>query len=349
MVERMIKAGVFFIGLLLLVPVQATEDGGRLYQQNCAACHGAEGKGGVGVPLALNDFLAGIPDSYLYKTIKHGRPGRVMPVFSNLSEAQITAIVAHIRSWGPPQPKLSLKKIKGDAGKGKQLFAQYCASCHGANGEGGAGTGVTFSRPRNLPIIAPALNNPGFLAAAPDQMIKHTLMKGREGTPMVSMLKLGLKEQQIDDIVSYVRSFEKQPRAATSIQLEAESPVLVYESSYDFDTTVENVKKAAIGKNFRIIREQYLNQGMVAAGMENKSQKIIYFCNFNLINGALVVDPRVGLFMPCRVTVVEQEGVVKVMSINPKYLSPLFNNSSLNNACTEMYKTYEEILEEATL
>ncbi|MDH5360553.1 MAG: DUF302 domain-containing protein, partial [Gammaproteobacteria bacterium] len=85
------------------------------------------------------------------------------------------------------------------------------------------------------------------------------------------------------------------------------------------------------------------------AGEENKSQKIIYFCNFNLINGALVVDPRVGLFMPCRVTVVEQEGVVKVMSINPKYLSPLFNNSSLNNSCIEMYKTYEEILEEATL
>ena len=349
MIVKLLKTGLLLYGALLMLPVQAAHDGGHLYKQNCAACHGAEGKGGVGVPLSLHDFLAGVPDSYLYKTIKHGRPGRVMPAFTNLSDTEINAVVAHIRSWGPEQPSLSMQKISGDAVKGKRLFANYCASCHGAAGEGGAGTGVTFSRPRDLPIIAPALNNPGFLQAASDQMIKHTLMKGRKGTPMVSFLKMGLKEQDINDIVSYVRSFETQPRAATSIQLEAESPVLVYESSYDFKTTLENVKKAAIGKNFRIIREQYLNQGLVAAGQENTSQKMIYFCNFNLINGALAVDPRVGLFMPCRVTVVEHKGVVKVMSINPKYLSPLFNNSYLNNACTEMYKTYEEILEEATL
>lgn len=349
MMEKLIKPSLLLCGMLLVLPVQATHDGGHLYRQNCAACHGAEGKGGVGVPLSLSDFLAGVPDSYLYKTIKHGRPGRVMPAFSNLSNSEVNAIVAHIRSWGPGQPRLSMKKVEGEAAKGKLLFGNYCASCHGARGEGGAGTGVTFSRPRNLPIIAPALNNPGFLNAASDQMIKHTLMKGRQGTPMVSMLKMGLKEQDINDIVSYVRSFEKQERASTSIQLEAESPVLVYESSYDFKTTLENVKKAAIGKNFRIIREQYLNEGMVSAGEENKTQKIIYFCNFNLINDALVIDPRVGLFMPCRITVVEHKGVVKVMSINPKYLSPLFNNSYLNNACTEMYKTYEEILEEATL
>ena len=349
MMGTMLKAGLFACGLVLTLPVEAAPEGATLYRQNCAACHGAEGKGGVGVPLALSDFLATVPDSYLYKTIKNGRPGRVMPAFTGLDEAEIHSIVAHIRSWGPAEPKLSMQTVQGDAGQGKQLFANYCASCHGARGEGGAGTGVTFSRPRNLPIIAPALNNPGFLKAAPDEMIKHTLMQGRKDTPMPSFLQMGLKEQDINNIVSYVRSFEKQAPAASSLQLEAESPVLVYESSYDFKTTLENVKKAAIGKNFRIIREQYLNEGMVPAGQENKSQKMVYFCNFNLINGALLIDPRVGLFMPCRVTVVEHDGQVKVMSINPKYLSPLFNNSSLNDACNEMYKTYEEILEEATI
>jgi len=38
-----------------------------------------------------------------------------------------------------------------------------------------------------------------------------------------------------------------------------------------------------------------------------------------------------------------------VMSINPKRLSHLFNNAELDRACDEMYKLYEEILEEATL
>ncbi|MBD3670615.1 MAG: c-type cytochrome [Gammaproteobacteria bacterium] len=334
---------------MLTAPAQAEFNGEQLYARNCAACHGMDGKGGVGVPLALDDFLASVPDSYLFKTIRNGRPGRVMPAFTNLDDEQIRAIVGHIRSWGPPQPSLSGSPIKGNAGHGKLLFDKHCAACHGANGEGSPGTGVTFSRPRDLPILAPALNNPGFLKAAPDQMIKQTLMNGRKGTPMVSFLEMGLSESDINDIVSYVRSFENENGAATSIQLEAETPVLVYESSYDFATTVENVKKAAIGKNFRIIREQYLDQGMVEPGTENTGQKMVYFCNFQLINEALAIDPRVGLFMPCRVTVVEQDGVIKVMSINPKYLSPLFNNSYLNRACNEMYDIYEAILEEATL
>ena len=349
MIGILIRGAALLAVVLLPQWVMAAPDGERLFMQNCAACHGSEGKGGVGVPLALEDFLGNVPDSYLFNTIRHGRPGRVMPSFSKLSDEEIKAIVGHIRSWGPEAPKLSMDKVKGDAAHGKLLFGQHCAACHGANGEGGAGTGVTFSRPRNLPIIAPALNNPGFLKAAPDEMIKRTLMKGRKGTPMVSFLQQGLKEKDIDDVVSYVRSFETQAPAATSVQLEAESPVLVYESSYDFQTTVENVKKAAIGRNFRIIRQQYLDEGMVPPGQENKQQEMIYFCNFQLINDALAIDPRVGLFMPCRVTVVEQDGVVKVLSINPKYLSPLFNNSALNKACTDMHQTYLDILEESTL
>jgi cytochrome c oxidase cbb3-type subunit 3 len=37
------------------------------------------------------------------------------------------------------------------------------------------------------------------------------------------------------------------------------------------------------------------------------------------------------------------------MSINPKYLSQLFNNSELDGACDEMQKIYRDILEESTL
>jgi len=336
---------------VLVLPQWATAapDGARLFRQNCAACHGTQGTGGVGVPLALQDFLGNVPNSYLFKTIRHGRPGRVMPAFTKLTDAEVWAIVRHIRSWGPKAPKISMARVKGNPTHGKQLFGKYCAVCHGAQGQGGPGTGVTFSRPRNLPILAPALNNPGFLASAPDQMIKRTLMKGRRGTPMVSFLKRGLTIKDIDDVVSYVRDFQNHPPQQSAVPLHAEAPMLVYESSYDFKTTVENVKKAAIGRNFKIIRLQTLDQGFVPPGHEDKNQEIVYFCNFQLIDKALGIDPRVGLFMPCRITVVQDKDVVKVVSINPKYLSPLFNNSALNTLCNQMSQTYEDILEEATL
>lgn len=338
-----------FLSMLPALALAAAPRGAELYAQNCAVCHGADGRGGVGVPLALPSFLPSVSDDYLAATIRHGRPGRVMPSFSQLSDAEVQAIVAHLRSWMPAGSRvvqLSTRPVQGDATRGKGLFAERCAVCHGANGEGGHGTGVTFSRPRDLPIIAPALNNPGFLAAASDQMIKTTLMNGREGTPMVSFLKQGLNERDIDDVVAYVRSFA----AGTGWKPgNDDTPMLEMESSYSFDETVEALKRAAVGKNFRIIREQSLENGLYSEAEETKEAHIVYFCNFNFINQALALDPRVGLFMPCRITVVERDGQVKMMSINPKYLSRLFNNAELDKPCEEMYQLYLGIMEEASL
>ena len=342
----------FLLVLLCLtaLPVLAAPDGAKLFAQNCAACHGLHGHGGVGIPLALPTFLGSVSDEFLFTTIRHGRPGRVMPAFTQLSDAQVHAIVAYVRSWMPPDTKLMKvadAPVKGDAVHGKELFAKNCAVCHGADGEGGHGTGVTFSRPRDLPIIPPGLNNPGFLAAASDQMIKATLMNGREGTPMVSFLKRGLSEQDIDDVVAYVRSFREHMRSWKPGN--DDTPVLEMESSYSVAETVENVKRAAVGRNFRIIRVQTLENGLFPEDQENKNEVIVYFCNFNFINKALALDPRVGLFMPCRVTVAERDGKVMVMAINPKYLSRLYNNAELDKPCEEMFQTYQAILEEATL
>ncbi len=342
------------IALTLLVlagsgQAQAASDGAKLYARNCAACHGENGGGGLGVPLSLPSFQATVSNDYLHKTIRLGRPGRVMPT-SALPDADIDAIVRHLRSWNKaPAPQFSAASVKGNAEHGRALYAARCATCHGANGEGGKGTGVTFSRPRDLPIMAPALNNPGFLAAASDSMIKKTLRNGREGTPMISFLKQGLKKKDIDDIVSFIRSFEKTPRPKHPGVLETEQAVLTMDSPYDLKTTIENVKQAVSSNNFVFIREQSLDQGLAPAGQEDPRQHIIYFCNFSMLNAALATDPRVGLFLPCRITVVEQNGKVKMMAVNPKRLSKIFNNAELNTLCDEMTRHYLAIMEEAAI
>lgn len=342
---------VIFILLTLAVTIeaQAATDGAKLYARNCAVCHGENGSGGLGVPLSLASFQATVSNDYLRKTIRLGRPGRVMPP-SNLSDAEIESIVRFIRSWSKePAPLFSATRIKGDVAHGRQLYAEHCATCHGANGGGGKGTGITFSRPRDLPIMAPALNNSGFLAAATDSMIRENLKRGREGTPMVSFLKNGLKEKDIDDIVSFVRSFEQTPKPGSVDPTETEEAVLTMDSPYDLATTIENVKRAAASSNFVFIREQALDFGLVAEGREDPRQHIIYFCSFSMLNQALMTDPRVGLFLPCRITVVEQDGKVKMMAVNPKRLSRIFNNSELSAMCEEMTRRYLAIMEEAAL
>lgn len=339
-------------GLLLscAAPLWAAPDGAKLYAQNCAACHGERGDGGIGTPLSLPSFQSTVDDLYLQRTIRLGRPGRVMPAFAQLKDAEVEAIIKHLRSWHTGKtPRFNAKPVRGDAQRGKTLYQQHCAACHGQRGEGGHGTGVTLSRPRDFPIIPPALHNPGFLASASDALIKHTLVTGRAGTPMVAFGKKGLKDRDLNDIVAFVRSLEKQAPAASANVLATDAAIISMDSPYDLKTTIENVRKAASSNNFVLIREQALNAGLAPEDKEDPKQHIIYFCNFGMLNQALATDPRVGLFLPCRITVVEREGKVRMLAVNPKRLSRIFNNSELNEMCDQITKMYTAIMEEASL
>jgi len=121
------------------------------------------------------------------------------------------------------------------------------------------------------------------------------------------------------------------------------------DSPYGMDETVENLKQAITDQNFTLIRTDYLEHGLVEEGKENKNQVVLHFCNFGFLFEALTIDPRVGIFLPCRVTVVEKDGKVQLTTINPRRLSKLFNNHELDESCEQMYEVYSGLLEDATL
>jgi cytochrome c oxidase cbb3-type subunit 3 len=344
----------FFVLLSMLLLLSGTcaaaPDGGALFTRHCSACHGFEGQGSVGIPLALPDFLAVADDDYLTKTIRHGRPGRVMPAFQSLSDEEIHAIIGYIRSWQPavPPPSVDLSPVRGDAAVGRRLFQQNCQRCHGPNGRGGHGTGVTFSRPRALPVMPPALDNPGFQAAASDQFIKRTLRRGRKGTPMPSFLLQGLSETDLDNLVSYLRTLAHPDRQWSPPH--DQPAILEYDSPYSVAQTVANIKRSVVGNNFRVIRIQPLEAGLRPEGQQRQDQVVIYFCNFDFADQALGLDPRVGLFLPCQITVLKTaDGKVKVMSMNPKFMSRIYNNRELDDACNQMHDLYQKIMDEATI
>lgn len=76
--------------------------GELLWQQNCARCHGTDGRGGRQVQLsfASEQWQSQIDDAQIARTIAGGKPPN-MPAFADLlTPKQITSLVGHIRTLG---------------------------------------------------------------------------------------------------------------------------------------------------------------------------------------------------------------------------------------------------------
>jgi cytochrome c oxidase cbb3-type subunit III len=70
--------------------------GEKLYASYCAACHGAEGKGGIGSDLTTPDYKYGRTTETVIESIRNGRPAG-MPAFGNqLSAAEHESLAAFV-------------------------------------------------------------------------------------------------------------------------------------------------------------------------------------------------------------------------------------------------------------
>jgi mono/diheme cytochrome c family protein len=188
-------------------------DGATLYGTFCASCHGPNGEGmrypGMAAFPAIGnpDFLAVASDRFVAATIQHGRPGRRMPAWGEkeggLRPAEIEAVVGHVRSFAdgtpPPVETEPRRWVTGDAQAGARLYADACASCHGAGGEGKEG---------------PALHNRVLLDNASDTYLVETIRRGRRGTSMPSFGAPSpahrlLSDDEIQSIVRFLRTWEE--------------------------------------------------------------------------------------------------------------------------------------------
>lgn len=116
---------------------RAFKMGARLFANNCAVCHGADGGGNFGIPnLTDKDWLYGGSPKDIETSILKGRNG-AMPAWGPiLGEAKMSDIAEHV---------LKISGQEHDAKKaeaGAVLFSQNCAACHGQNGEGTKAVGA---------------------------------------------------------------------------------------------------------------------------------------------------------------------------------------------------------------
>jgi cbb3-type cytochrome c oxidase subunit III len=87
---------------------EAIAAGQQLYNVLCTQCHGVSGYGTRLAPALNNElFLSQTPDAVIQQIIAGGVTGTAMPAWGGrLTEADIAALTAYLRSWEPTAPPI---------------------------------------------------------------------------------------------------------------------------------------------------------------------------------------------------------------------------------------------------
>lgn len=99
-------------------------------------------------------------------------------------------------------------------------------------------------------------------------------------------------------------------------QANAQNQLVTVKSSKSFDATIEGIKKAVAGNGMMVMSE--LNQGKMLSmtGLKINAQSL-FIGNPNVGKEAFADNPAVGLAIPVRLNVYEQNGATYINYITP--------------------------------
>jgi putative heme-binding domain-containing protein len=154
--------------------------GKRHFEAHCAACHGADGKGGErGPDIVSPDNARRRSADDLSELIRRGIPAGGMPAFQ-LPARELQELVAFVRALSAPAIESA---VAGDAAAGAAFFfgKGNCSSCHMVKGRGGLqGPDLSeLAAERTLPEIEQSLRSPGARITPGFGLVSARLHDGR--------------------------------------------------------------------------------------------------------------------------------------------------------------------------
>jgi cytochrome c oxidase cbb3-type subunit 3 len=186
-------------------------DFGVLYGQNCAGCHGPDGKGGAAIAIGDPVYLSLVDDAILRRTTTKGIPRTAMPAFAKseggmLTDKQIDGIVLGIRErWSKPDvlrgvnPPPYSSSEPGNPSRGWDVYTTYCSSCHGPGGKGGQ--------------RASSIVDGSYLALVSDQDLRTIVIVGRAdlGAPdwRGNVPGKPMSAQDVSDVTAWLASLRQ--------------------------------------------------------------------------------------------------------------------------------------------
>ncbi len=206
------------------------------YKALCQRCHGDKGDG-LGVIAQHLDpsprdftkagFMNSKPVTRLTDSIRNGVAGTSMPAWGKLlDEAKAKSVLDYIQASFVKEPRreLAVRQVpdtnpvpmsKESVARGAAIFAERCTGCHGKKADGKGPNSLDISpKPRNL-------RNAWFVNSVADRRLFESILYGVQGTAMPSWIDYGFNNNDVGDLVNFIRRHESQTqgRAACSSKL----------------------------------------------------------------------------------------------------------------------------------
>lgn len=183
------------------------EVGLRIYERECASCHGTDGSADTPVANVLNPrprvfadpiVMARMDDGRIYMAIYRGRPGTAMGGHGELlAPAEIIDVMRYIRTLVRPLPA-GMTSAQLDARVGEQVYRQNCIACHGEEGNGRTALGQHLVPPPR------DFTRGAEMAALSDADMARAITHGVSGTAMAPWEGV-LNKEDVRRVILFIR------------------------------------------------------------------------------------------------------------------------------------------------
>ncbi|HEY3517818.1 MAG TPA: c-type cytochrome [Gammaproteobacteria bacterium] len=182
------------------------QDGRRVYEGLCAACHGPDGNLIAGIDFSRGLFRRAFSDDELAATIMAGIPNTPMPPNPTMRGDEALRVVEYLRSMSEGRET----NADGDPRRGRALFEGKgeCRDCHAVRGEGSrVGPDLTrIGLVRRAGELERSLLDPKAEVQAENRFYK---VSPRNGQPVVGrLLNRDTFTVQLMDLDERLRSFQ---------------------------------------------------------------------------------------------------------------------------------------------